>query len=148
MHISEAAHATGLTMDTIRYYERRGIVPAPVRLANGYRDYTDTHVATLLFARGLRDLALPLPLVASLVRLAHDARCEDLRVAMLSSVDATILELETRLQAFRHTRRELRKLRSGLAGMTPRQVRIPGVTRCECVQLVGSATSAARLAAR
>ncbi len=60
MNIQEAAHRSGLSADTIRFYERKGVLPRPPRGANGYRQYTEEHVATLEFARGLRDLNLPL----------------------------------------------------------------------------------------
>jgi DNA-binding transcriptional MerR regulator len=136
MNIAEAARASRLTPDTIRYYERRGIVPAPTRLANGYRHYMDTHVTSLRFASGLRDLGLALAGIASLVRLAHDATCRELRSAMISSVEGTLEEIDSRLRALQQTKRELRTLRSGLADMTPRQVKIPGVIPCGCVELL------------
>ena len=76
MNISEASRASGLSADTIRFYERREVVPAPGRLANGYRDCTDRHVATLRLAGGLKDLGMPLTDIAAMVRLAHMARAE------------------------------------------------------------------------
>ena len=56
MNIQKAAEASGLTADTIRFYEREGVVPPAPRRENGYREYTSEHVAVLRLARGLRDL--------------------------------------------------------------------------------------------
>ena len=136
MRIGEAGRATGLTPDTIRFYERRGVVPAPVRSGNGYRDYTERHLSSLRFARGLRDLDLPLDQVAAAVRALHDGTCGEVRRSIQVSVDATISTVEERLVFLQRTRKQLRGLRAGLAKMHPRRDAIPGVTPCECVRLV------------
>ncbi len=60
MNIREAAATSGLSADTIRFYEKKGVLPRPPRRDNGYRSYTDEHVATLRLARGLKDLGLGL----------------------------------------------------------------------------------------
>ena len=47
MRIGELAKATGTKAETIRYYEREGVLPAADRTDSNYRDYTDGHLATL-----------------------------------------------------------------------------------------------------
>lgn len=136
MNIKQASAASGLTADTIRFYERRRIVPAPGRRSNGYRDYTERHVAALSLARGLRDLGIPLADIASIVRLAHDGTCPEVRDAMTDLADETLRRLDDRLRMLRATRRDLKVLRAGLARVHVRQRTIPGVTPCECVSLV------------
>lgn len=136
MNISEASKASGLSADTIRFYERRCIVPGPARAANGYRDYTERHVRALRFAKGLRDLGIPLSDVAAMVTLAHNGTCGDLRGAILASVEETAQQLEEHLRTLRYTRRELAALRVGLAKMSAKRSTIPGVMPCECVDLV------------
>jgi DNA-binding transcriptional MerR regulator len=136
MNIGEAARSTGLKPDVIRFYERRGVVPAPGRSANGYRDYTERHLASLRFAKGLRDLDLPLNEVAAAVRALHDATCGDLRRTIQTSVTAAITAIDDRVVALRRTGKQLRTLRSGLSKMDPRRDPIPGITPCECVRLV------------
>ena len=136
MKISSASRASGLSADAIRFYERRGVVPAPGRLVNGYRDYTERHVLALRFARGLRDIGVPLAEVAAMVRLAHDGTCGDLRGAMAPALAEALEKLDERIRTLRITRRELRTLRAGLANMNPRRASIPGITPCECVELV------------
>jgi DNA-binding transcriptional MerR regulator len=139
VNIGAASKASGLSADTIRFYERRRVVPAPARTANGYRDYTERHLDALRFAKGLRDLDVPLSDVAAMVGIAHDGTCGDLRGAILASVEETAQHLDERLRALRHTRRQLAALREGLAEMSPRRSAIPGVMPCECVDLVARA---------
>lgn len=60
MRIGELATATGVEVETIRYYERAGLLPAPERLANGYRAYGPLHQRRLAFIRHCRLLDMPL----------------------------------------------------------------------------------------
>ena len=60
MRIKELAQATGVDVETIRYYEKQSLLPAPARQDNGYRDYTDTHLEQLAFIRHCRALEMPL----------------------------------------------------------------------------------------
>ena len=136
MNIKQAAESSGLAADTIRFYERRRVLPRPPRQLNGYREYTDTHVATLQFARGLRELGLPLDDLAALSRVAHDGTCGELRDTLLGTVDQALDETETRLRELRRTRTRLRHLASSLGEMTPASDDVPGVESCECHALV------------
>jgi len=47
MQIKELALATGVDVETIRYYEKQGLMPAPARRENGYRDYAVAHLERL-----------------------------------------------------------------------------------------------------
>jgi len=80
MNIAQASRESGLSIDTIRYYERRGVLPRPVRQPNRYRDYDEGHLAALKLAHGLRELELPLGQVAEIVRVAQEALEGDLAV--------------------------------------------------------------------
>ncbi len=70
MNIRQAANASSLTPDTIRFYEKKGILPHPPRLASGYRHYAEEHVSTLRLANGLREFELPLAEVAPILSVA------------------------------------------------------------------------------
>ena len=65
MKISELSRATGVDVDTIRYYEKSGLLPPPARQANGYRHYGDAHLERLAFVRHCRALDMPLPTCAA-----------------------------------------------------------------------------------
>ncbi len=60
MRIGELARATHTGVDTIRYYERIGLLPPAQRSANGYREYSETHREQLAMARECRALDMPL----------------------------------------------------------------------------------------
>jgi len=131
VNISEAARSSGLTSDAIRFYEREGVLPLPPRAANGYRRYTEQHVAALRLARRLRDLDVGLDDVAAVIEVAHSASCGDLREELASSLEQT----EVRIRELRETRVELRRLVGALEEMSPADESVPGLVACECVQL-------------
>lgn len=72
MKISEAATASGCHLETIRYYERIGLMPRPERTGTGYRSYEDAEVERLRFITRGRDLGFSLDEIRSLLRLAQD----------------------------------------------------------------------------
>ncbi len=72
MKISDAAAASGCHLETIRYYERVGLLPEPERTRNRYRQYTDADVERLRFITRGRDLGFSLEEIRSLLRLAQD----------------------------------------------------------------------------
>jgi MerR family mercuric resistance operon transcriptional regulator len=80
MKISEAAAASGCNLETIRYYERIGLLTKALRKANNYRDYTAEEVARLKFVTRGRDLGFSLEEIRSLLTLAErtDMPCGDI----------------------------------------------------------------------
>ena len=79
MKISEAATASGCHLETIRYYERIGLLPGPVRTGNCYRVYDQHDVARLRFITRGRELGFSLSEIRDLLRLAEDPdlSCDD-----------------------------------------------------------------------
>ena len=79
MRIGELAKATGTKAETIRYYEREGILPAADRTDSNYRDYSDGHLATLIFVRRARALGFTMAQVRELLALSdhEDKPCRD-----------------------------------------------------------------------
>nr|MCU0927283.1 MerR family transcriptional regulator [Hydrogenophaga sp.] len=67
MQIKALSAATGVDVETIRYYERQGLLPAPPRQANGYRDYGQAQLERLAFVRHCRALDMPLADVRQLL---------------------------------------------------------------------------------
>ena len=67
MQIKQLASATGVDIETIRFYEKQGLLPEPARKENGYRDYDTTHLERLSFIRHCRALEMPLSQVAVLL---------------------------------------------------------------------------------
>ena len=72
MRAGQLAAAAGVNLQTLRYYERRGLLRPAGRLPSGYRLYTEAAVARIRLARQLQGLGMTLEEVAELLR-AHDA---------------------------------------------------------------------------
>lgn len=68
--IGDLSAESGVNIETIRYYERIGLVPRPRRTASGYRRYTMDDLSRLRFIRRTRDLGFGLPEVKALLALA------------------------------------------------------------------------------
>ncbi|MFV1607232.1 helix-turn-helix domain-containing protein [Phaeobacter sp. JH20_10] len=68
----DLARATGCNLETIRYYEKIGIMPDPPRSAKGYRSYDEAHVKRLKFVMRSRDLGFSLEEVRGLLGLVDD----------------------------------------------------------------------------
>lgn len=96
--IGEVATRTGLTVPTIRYYERIGLVRPPARSAAGYRRYGDATVEELAFIRKAQTLGFSLEEIAQILALSRAGRapCQhvlDLARRHLAAVDDRIRQL-------------------------------------------------------
>ncbi len=84
--IGALSRSTGCNIETIRYYERIGMLPAPPRTAGGHRVYDREHLKRLGFVRRARELGFTLPQVRELLRLVDgpDGTCEEVNEIALS----------------------------------------------------------------
>jgi MerR family mercuric resistance operon transcriptional regulator len=99
---------TGCNIETIRYYERVGLLPAPARSSGGYRLYGTGHLKRLAFVRRARALGFSIAEVRTLLKLADERKrpCADVRVvaaAHLEDVRAKIADLRTMERVLRAT---------------------------------------------
>lgn len=98
MRIGELARATGTKVETIRFYEKSGLLAAPGRTAGNYRAYGADHLARLSFIRRARDLGFPLDQVRALLDLSDDrgrpcGAVDAIARAQLVSVERKIADL-------------------------------------------------------
>ena len=79
MKIGEVSASSGCHIETIRYYERIGLMTAPDRTASGYRQYRDADIDRLRFITRGRALGFSLEELKSLLRLAEESQlsCSD-----------------------------------------------------------------------
>ena len=140
MNIQRAAVASGLSADTIRFYERQGVLPPPPRRANGYRDYSEQHVETLRLAVGLRGLGLSLTEMGAVLCLAHDGTCGDIRTVLSRTLAEAVEQLDDRIGELERSREQIAGLAENLERMEPGQESLPGMAPCACVQLVESSS--------
>ena len=98
MRIGEIANRSGVTVDTVRFYERLGVLPRRARESSGYRDYAPETVERIQLTRELQAIGLTLDEIIDALA-AHDAggaTCESERWrldAVLERVDAKLAEL-------------------------------------------------------
>lgn len=99
MRIGELADIAGVTPDTIRFYERRGVLPQPERRPSGYRDYSDRAVDQLRLAKALQAHGFTLDeIIDAMEALDEDTTCADERWRLehvLARVDRRLAELQS-----------------------------------------------------
>ena len=124
MRIGQLAKRAGITTDTIRYYEREGLLPPAARTVSGYRDYDAGVLDDLRFIKKAQASGLKLSDVREVIQIAKGGRepCDHVR----ATVTARLAEVEERL-------RELRSLRSTLKSTLTRLDRAPAPKAgCRC----------------
>ncbi|HSV45385.1 MAG TPA: Cd(II)/Pb(II)-responsive transcriptional regulator [Ramlibacter sp.] len=109
MKISDLSRATGVDVDTIRYYEKEGLLAAPARQANGYRHYGHEHLEQLAFVRHCRALDMPLAEVKRLLDFVGGA--PDAHGDIDALIDAHLRRVRARLDSLRALERQLTALR-------------------------------------
>ncbi len=103
--IGDLAKATETKVETIRYYERIGLLPEPGRTSGNYRSYSDEHLGRLSFVRRARDLGFSIEQVRALLSLS------DLQDRSCATVNAIARE---HLEEVERKISDLKKLRSEL----------------------------------
>jgi MerR family copper efflux transcriptional regulator len=104
--IGAVAKRAGVAIDTIRYYEREGLLPEPARRPSGYRSYGEDTVAQLLFIRRAKNLGFTLEEIRELLALSVD-RQRGVK-AVRQRAQRRLAEIEARIA-------ELERVRAGLA---------------------------------
>ncbi len=138
MRIGELARQSGCDAETIRYYEREGLLDAPQREDNGYRRYGDAHLVQLNFVRHCRSLGMSLSDVRRLRDFARDpsAACDgiksllDRQIEQIHAQRLALEALESQLRALRHTCDEGH--RASECGILQNLQQAAGGGPCEC----------------
>jgi Cd(II)/Pb(II)-responsive transcriptional regulator len=109
MKIGELADATATPVQTIRYYEREGLLPTAPRSDGNYRIYGPAHVERLVFVRHCRSLDMALQEIRVLLRFKDAPRADCAEVNAL--LDAHIGHVATRIAELRQLQKQLKALR-------------------------------------
>ncbi|MCL4732895.1 heavy metal-responsive transcriptional regulator [Patescibacteria group bacterium] len=122
--IKELSQKTRVTSQTIRYYEQRGILPAPARAENGYRAYTDDDVERLNFVRRARQLGFSLENIGEILTIRDKLipPCD----YVLDLIEDRIAEVQTRIH-------ELELLRDELIALRDTEQRVTQASTTECI---------------
>ena len=99
MNIKKVSEVTGMSADTIRYYERIGLIPPVTRQSSGIRDFTEREIGLLEFVRCFRKAGVSVEALIDYVALLEEGEgTEEARLAILKEqaekLDARIAELQ------------------------------------------------------
>lgn len=134
LSIGKLSKQSGVNIETIRYYEKIGVMPAPGRSAGGFRIYEPDHLKRLSFVRRSRQLGFSLDEIRNLLRLVdgHGHTCAEVHALMLSH-----------LAEIRRKIRDLRRLQRAMAEMAAR-CSGESVPECPIVDALFDAPAAGR----
>ncbi len=121
MKIGQVAAEADVSVDTVRFYERRGVLPIPQRRPSGYREYPASTVERLRMARTLQHLGFTLDEIIDALH-AHDsgtATCD----SELWRLEAVVDRIDAKISELRRTRRTITatmsECRAGRCRFTP-----------------------------
>ncbi len=117
LKIGQVARSAGVNLQTIRYYERRGLVPQPPRSGANYRLYSDETVRRVRFIKRAQELGFTLKEIQELLslRAAPRARCADVR----RRAEAKVRDIDQKLRRLESMRRALGRLLAECSGEAP-----------------------------
>src|SRR5262249_16636558 len=117
MTIGQVARLAGVGVETVRFYERQGLLAEPARKASGYRQYTEEVVARLRFIRRAKELRFSLKGTSELLarRPQPDTTCATIR----ERTAAKIADIEAKIQSLLRMREALVKLKTVCRGRGP-----------------------------
>ncbi|MBI1981409.1 MAG: helix-turn-helix domain-containing protein [Methylocystis sp.] len=112
--IGEMSKQSGVNIETIRYYEKIGVMPAPRRSANGYRLYGADHLKRLSFVRRSRELGFSLDEIRGLLRLVdgHAYTCAQVRQLTLDH----LAEIRRKIADLKRLKRVMEEMAAQCSG--------------------------------
>ena len=115
MKVSVLAERAGTTAKAVRFYEAEGVLPAPTRAVNGYREYTEDDLCRLRLIVTLRSLGIVLSESGRLAELCSTGRCDAMAVDLTQRLADRRREIRATITELRHLDRELTRLETSLA---------------------------------
>tara|TARA_R110000868_G_scaffold93618_2_gene258930 strand:- start:7867 stop:8286 length:420 start_codon:yes stop_codon:yes gene_type:complete len=108
--IGQVAERSGVGIETVRFYEREGLIPKPNRSSSGYRLFDDETIARLQFIRRAKELGFTLNEIKELLSLRLNATtsCADIK----SRAEAKITNIDEKIRTLRRMKTALKKLTS------------------------------------
>lgn len=133
MKIGELSKLTGCEVVTIRYYEKKGLLPHPKRTGSNYRTYEQAHAERLKFIRFCRSLDISLHDIGKLLELRDRPTMACGEVDDL--IDTHILQIETRIAELQQLKEQLLTIRHACEGGR-------SIASCEILKQLSSGTPA------
>lgn len=115
--IGHLAKQAGVNLETVRYYERRGLLPKPPRSASGYRLFPSDAARRLRFIRRAQELGFSLKEIRELfaLRVSRSTTSRDIR----KRAEAKIADVEAKIRTLESMKKTLRKLTKVCDGCAP-----------------------------
>ncbi len=115
--IGQVAKRSGIGIETVRFYERKGLVEEPPRTDSGYRQYPEDVVARIRFIRRAKELGFKLSEISELLslRVDPDTTCADVR----KQTELKIADVEEKIRALQRIETALKKLAASCVGTEP-----------------------------
>jgi len=127
--IGQLARRAGVGVETVRFYEREGLISEPPRRPSGYRDYPLETVTRIVFIRRAKELGFSLKEISELLELRVRPRRNCALVKR--SADAKIADIDAKITSLRKMRRALKDLTKACDERTP-------TTECPILASLGS----------
>lgn len=117
MTIGQLAKKAQVNVETVRYYERRGLIPEPPRRESGYRRYAQDAVARIQFIKRVKELGFSLREILELLslRMDPDTTCADVK----RRAEVKIADIEEKIRSLRGMQKALMKLAASCTGRGP-----------------------------
>ena len=115
--IGQLAKRAQVNVDTIRYYERRGLIPEPPRRQSGYRQYSQDDVVRIQFIKRAQELGFALKEIEELLalRVDPDTTCAGIK----EQTEAKIADISTKIQTLQRMTRVLTRLATACDARAP-----------------------------
>jgi DNA-binding transcriptional MerR regulator len=136
LKISQLAERAGVNVSTVRFYERIGLVPDPVRSRSGYRLYDPDHQARLMFITRGRRLGLSLEQIAELLVVWDGTNCGATREKIVTLLDLNLVDVRARISELQAFADQLEAARTRLAGADGPTVCDADLACCAPVELM------------
>lgn len=119
MLIGELADAVGVTSQTVRFYERKGLLPHVERGPNGYRIYEESALARLSFIHVAQAAGLTLAEIRRIIELRHEGTVPCTHVVAL--IDSKLTDVQARITQLKELQTELEALLERSRSLDPAQ---------------------------
>ena len=115
--IGKVARSAGVGVETVRFYEREGLIEEPPRRESGYRQYPEATVSRIRFIRRAKELGFSLKEIKELLslRASPRSRCADVR----RRAEAKIADIEQKVQTLQRMKKALVELTAACRGRAP-----------------------------
>ena len=117
--IGHVAKRTGISIEAIRFYERKGLIDAPARKDSGYRQFAEDHIQRLLFIQQAKSLGFSLMEIKELLSIKEDPETSSREVKSLAKTK--LQSIEEKIKILQRMKKTLKALVDSCSGEGPKR---------------------------